>query len=107
MLSLKGRSCSSLIEPQSSTDQKEVDGGEYMIKREHSMTKVQRHGNQRTWCIQRITNIWLDWDVTSEVEAGREEAGKVKMGQQVLRRLVGGLLIDMCSTLLVLIKDFK
>lgn len=41
------------------------------------------------------------------MEAGREEAGKVKMGQQVLRKLVGAMLMDMCSTLLVLIKDFK
>lgn len=58
-----------------------------MIKGEHLMTKVQRHGNQRSWCIQRTTNIRLGWDVTFEVEAGREETGKVKMGQQGLEGL--------------------
>lgn len=105
MLSLKGRTCS-LIEPQSSTNQKKGNSGGYMIKGEHSMTKMKRYENQRTWCIQRITNIRLGWDVTFEVEAGREETGKVKTGQQVLGRFVGGVLMDMCSALVVL-KDFK
>lgn len=84
-----------------------MGGGGYMIKREYSRTMVKRHGNHRTRRIPGITCIQLDWNVTFEIGARKQETGKEKMGRQVLIRVAGGLLMDMCSAPLVLIMGFK
>lgn len=82
-----------------------MGSGGCMIK-DHSRTIMKRHGNQKTLCVQEIINSWVGLGHHTERRSvvGKKN-GKVKIGQWVCAK--GGMLTDICSTLLMLIKDFK
>lgn len=86
--SLKGRSCLS-VEGQSSTDQKEVDGGRCTSKGRPFL-----HRDRKAWepkdCVQGVVSALTGPGHHTQSRGGvGVETGKVKIGQQVLRKGCG------------------